>query len=191
MKTVLIGFEGEKNNVEKGIKILLKYCELALVLLLALRSDIKTYKIKNQLTLFFMFVGVMTNSYLQGIVGFWDSLLGITVPVILLLVLFKLRMLGAGDIKLFSSIGAIMGRKFVLETLVYTALAGGILAVIIMIVKKNGTRRWRYLMTYLKYVLLTHFIPSYREFSIMGKEEVVPFSCSIVMGVLVKIILTK
>lgn len=177
--------------MKKGIKILLKYCELAVLLVLAIRSDTKSYKINNSLIVFFILIGSMTNGFLQGFVGFCDSLLGITLPIILLFVLFLVRMVGAGDIKLFSSIGAIMGREFILETLIFTALTGGILALILILVKKNGRRRWKCLYTYLKYVVLTSSIPPYQDFAIKEKKDVFPLSCSISLGVLVKILLTQ
>jgi len=75
---------------------------------------------------------------LDGVRGLLDSLLGIIVPFLLLIVLYALRMLGAGDVKLFSAIGAVLGVRAALWIMAYSFLAGGVIALIILIINRNG-----------------------------------------------------
>jgi len=74
-------------------------------------------------------------------------------------------MLGAGDIKLFAAIGAIMGLNFILYTLVFSFLSGGVVAAIIMLSKSNAKERFGNLKRYFKYCFLTGSLKPYDEFN--------------------------
>ena len=58
---------------------------------------------------------------------------GVAVPLILGAVLFRLRMLGAGDIKLLSAIGAIVGCPQILRVIVWSVVFGAAIAAAILI----------------------------------------------------------
>ena len=78
----------------------IRYAEVLILTALALASDIRHYKIKNKLTFSFVFIGIVTRFVLDGLDGLLDSFLGIAAPFFILILLYALRMLGAGDIKL-------------------------------------------------------------------------------------------
>ncbi len=61
----------------------------------------------------------------------WASLLaGLALTVVIGLFLFKLGGFGGGDVKLLAAIGALLGPRASFSLLFYTALAGGVLALI-------------------------------------------------------------
>lgn len=75
----------------------------------AVLMDLRTMKVDNGWLLFCTLLGLLmqiTESGIQGL-GFWCTGLGF--PIILLGALFWFRMLGAGDIKLLSVIGGMIG----------------------------------------------------------------------------------
>lgn len=111
-----------------------------------------------------MFIGLVTGLVLGNLQGLADSFLGIIIPFLLLIILYALRMLGAGDIKLFSAIGAVLGFKAVLLIMAYTFLAGGIIAVFIIIIRKNAKERFLHIFRYLKSVIFTLSIQPYTDF---------------------------
>lgn len=137
---------------------------LLLLISLSLISDIKTYKIKNKIVLTFMILGMGANVVTDGIKGIKVSLLGLITPILILFILYALRMLGAGDIKLFSAIGSIMGVKFAIYSMAFSFLSGGIIAIIILVLRKNGVERLRYLWLYMKNTFLSMSIQPYTEF---------------------------
>ena len=94
--------------------------ELILLILLAVINDIKAYKIKNTLILSFIAAGMATNLAMGGFPKLIYSVTGTTVPLILLFILYALKMLGAGDIKLFCAIGAILRAPALYFTPSYT-----------------------------------------------------------------------
>ena len=144
--------------------MIIKYIELFILLMLALISDIKTYKIKNNIVYPFIILGLLTCLYSNGLEGVKESFIGILLPILLLFLFYLLRMLGAGDIKLFSAIGAIMGSRFVLYTIIYSILSGGIISLGILIVRRNGRKRLAYLLRYLKVSFSTCTIMPYENF---------------------------
>ena len=107
--------------------------------------------------------GIILNTSQEGYSGLWNSILGITAPFILLILFFALKMLGAGDIKLFCAIGSITGINFILYNLIYSFLCGGIIALIFMIARKNAYERFKYLLSYFKRCILSFKIYPYSD----------------------------
>ncbi len=166
----------------------IKYIQLSILLVLALISDIKTYKIKNNIVYPFIILGLLTNVYYNSLQGVKESLIGIMLPILLLFILYLLRMLGAGDIKLFSAIGSIMGYGFVFNTILYSIIAGGIISLEILIVKKNGRKRLVYLLKYLKISILTCSMLPYEDFNEKSDGSKFHFGYAVICGTIINII---
>jgi len=133
----------------------IKLTETGILIFLSLLNDIKTYKIKNIIVLPFILVGIITNLYFYHLNGFFISLSGILIPAVFLIPLYCLKMFGAGDVKLFSAIGSIMGLEFTLKTMAASFLAGGFIALLIMFIRKNLLQRFSYFYQFLKHCFLT------------------------------------
>jgi prepilin peptidase CpaA len=145
-------------------QIIVKCIEGAILLFIALISDVKSYKIKNKVTVTFMALGLITNFCYAKYKGLIGSLLGVVVPLVLLIILYALRMLGAGDIKLFCALGAIFGVEHIIEIMAYSFLAGGVIAFFFMLMRRNAKERFRHLFNYFKAVFLTFSFMEYTEF---------------------------
>ena len=75
--------------------------------------------------------GVLSNALLpqeMGGLGVFDSLAGLGAGLLLLLPLYLLRAMAAGDVKLMAMTGAFLGVRGVTGALLYVLLAGGVLA---------------------------------------------------------------
>lgn len=168
--------------------LVINYIQVSVLLLLAVVSDIRTYKIKNSITLSFIVIGLLTNTLFNGYEGMIFSLKGILFPVVILIWLFALKMLGAGDIKLLSAIGSILGSKFVLQDVLYSFISGGVMAVIIMLIRKNGRQRIAYLMNYLKTCFITFSFPLYTIEDTQHDTSRFPFSIAILSGTVIAIL---
>lgn len=165
----------------------IKYIELIILIVLALISDIKTYKIKNNIVYPFILIGFMTNLYINGLEGVGFSFKGMLAPFLILIVFFALRMLGAGDIKLFSAIGAVMGLEFVLQVIIYSFLTGGTIAFLLIIIRKNGVKRFKYFFQYLKSCFLTLSILPYTDFNDKSDGGKFRFVFAIIGGVVLNL----
>jgi len=113
---------------------------LAALLLPAAAFDLTLRRIPNELTLLSLLLGLLWHSATGGGPGLVFSLEGIGVAGITLL-LWLLRALGAGDVKLLGAVGALMGPSFLLWTLLGTIFAGGLLAVATALTRGTLTGR--------------------------------------------------
>lgn len=123
---------------------------LLLVLLVAVWKDISTYKIPNRLILVSWFVGISWNSIQYGFYGFLYSFLGLLVPILLLFFLFIFRMLGAGDIKLLSTVGVFYGGLFAIEVVYYSLLFASVQAFFLVFRRKNIKDRIVYFLKFFR-----------------------------------------
>ena len=119
---------------------------LALVLGAAV-YDARYRRIPNWLTLAGVLIGLALNAYQYGalptpvVQGSWQGLLfslqGFGLGFGVYLLLYALRAMGAGDVKLMAAVGSLVGWENWFGIFVITAVAGGILAVIVSIVRKR------------------------------------------------------
>src|SRR5687768_16705947 len=88
--------------------------------------DIRYRRIPNKLVLATLLVGLIVNTGFDGSRGFLLSLGGFALAFALMFFFHVFGTLGAGDVKLFAAIGAVVGVSSVLPTLLVVALIGGI-----------------------------------------------------------------
>jgi len=100
---------------------------------LAAAVDLRTRRVPNVITLSLAAAGLMMAFTGLGRVGLVASLLGLGLGVALMLPSHVFGATGAGDVKLFAAVGAFLGPAGILSAFLYTAIAGGVLAVAIAI----------------------------------------------------------
>ncbi len=109
---------------------------LALVLGAAV-YDVRYRRIPNWLTVAGVLVGVALNGFLdQGRPGLLvSSLLGLAIAFGVYFVLYTLRAMGAGNVKLMAAVGAMVGWPDWFGIFVITAIIGGVMALILVIAR--------------------------------------------------------
>ena len=98
-----------------------------MVLVFAVAADFREMRISNRLIVSGLIWGLAFRLLGEGSAGAVHFLMNISIPVILLFLLFSLCILGAGDIKLFS----IAGGFLTLTQLLYVILAAFVTAAVI------------------------------------------------------------
>lgn len=116
---------------------------------LSMCMDIQTEKIANRGAAIFWFAGLGYQIWLRKLSGIWEFAAGAAVPIILLAGLFALRMLGPGDIKLFSALGGVMGVAPIIRCIICSFLIGAVLSAAVILLCKNAKERLRYFTAYL------------------------------------------
>ncbi len=147
----------------------------------AVATDVTSGRIGNRL----IGLGILTGFFFQiwesGIKGLFLSALQIVFPVIVLFLLFLMRALGAGDIKLFSMIGSIWNLKILCCCIVWSFLTGAVLSLIKLLYQRNLTARLGYFFRYGGRCLRERRILAYRQPS-DGKQNTISFSIAILAG---------
>lgn len=94
-------------------------------------TDIRTRRIPNALTFGSAATALLFHGATGGLPGLGQAVGGWSVGLALFLPVFLLRGLGAGDVKLLAALGAWLGPSLALWTGLYTAIAGGALALVV------------------------------------------------------------
>ncbi|MCE5197646.1 MAG: prepilin peptidase [Armatimonadota bacterium] len=111
---------------------------LLFVLGIAVITDVRSGKIKNWLTLPAILLGPIVHLIEGGPKAALSSLEAIGVMILVCVVLVALRIFGGGDIKLLVAVGSLAGMSLVKDSLLYTAVAGGVLAIVYMFIRRRA-----------------------------------------------------
>jgi prepilin peptidase CpaA len=107
---------------------------------LAAVIDLRTRRIPNALTGALAVIGVAIAAAKLGPIGLGGALLGCALGLAFMLPGHIFGGTGAGDVKLFAAAGALLGPTTTVHAFLYTAIAGGILAVAIAIRRRRLAR---------------------------------------------------
>ena len=107
------------------------FAAIAIGMVVATVVDIRTRRIPNELTAAIAGVGVGLSATGVSGVPLWASALGFVVGLLLMMPGHVLGATGAGDVKLMAAVGAILGPAMVVSAFLFTAIAGGVLALVV------------------------------------------------------------
>jgi prepilin peptidase CpaA len=114
---------------------------LAVLLLLATREDVRSHRIPNKLVLVGVVLGLVLNgllpagfgfnSAMPGGLGWLAAMKGLALGIAVLLPIYLLRAMGAGDVKLMGMVGTFLGPGDLIGALIATFIAGGVMALVV------------------------------------------------------------
>lgn len=155
---------------------------LCLTLLsMAAVMDLRSFQISNRLIVSGLFFGCFFQIQEWGVGGIGVFLVNVSIPVILFYLLFLIRALGAGDIKLFSMIGGIWGFRVLCTTIAVSFLVAAFMSLSKILFHQDFISRLRILGNYLQQTLASGKLLKYPQDS-QGKQHVIHFSISILIG---------
>ena len=110
--------------------------------------DVRYRRIPNWLTVSGVVAGLLLNAFLYhdtpsgifGLPGVIFSLKGLGMAFGLYLVLYALRAMGAGDVKLMAAVGAIVGWENWFGIFLVTAIVGGLMSTILVVARGRVKR---------------------------------------------------
>jgi prepilin peptidase CpaA len=165
---------------------------LAVMLIIAAISDLRSHKIPNWLTFPAIGVGILYHTYMKGYQGLFFSVKGVFLGFAFLLVFYLMQGTGAGDVKLMGAVGGILGPFGVFKAFFFAALVGGIYAIVLLALHggigllgfKDKFKRYKMM---LRTFISTHrfiYIPSENK----GKTPVICYGAVIALGTLISLI---
>jgi prepilin peptidase CpaA len=99
--------------------------------------DLWTRRVPNPLTMGLAAIGVVYAACGIGGLSLGASLAGLALGLALMLPGHLIGATGAGDVKLFAAAGAFVGPAHILTAFIYTALAGGAIAIVISLWRRR------------------------------------------------------
>ncbi|MBU1076459.1 MAG: A24 family peptidase [Spirochaetes bacterium] len=143
-------------------------------------TDILKRKIYNVVTFPVMVMGFALNFYLGGLNALISSLAGFGICTILFFMVYAWGGFGAGDAKLMMALGAIVGLELVFNFILYSVLAGGLMANIVIIKKRRFIKTWKRVLRFFLFM-----IPKYRlKSESLSKDEsiAIPYGYAVSLG---------
>jgi prepilin peptidase CpaA len=131
---------------------------LSIILIGAAINDLRFQKIPNLLTYPSMAIAVGCHVMMSGLDGLLFSVGGLALGIALLIFPY---LMGAGDAKLMGAVGAILGIRGVFIAFLFTAITGGIYALMLVLIKRQHFKGFftRHLTTLKTFIFTQQLIP--------------------------------
>ena len=120
--------------------MVIAYFSLLLLLLMSAVIDTSTKKIPNAIVLTIFIIGLCFNSLTFEGIGFWESIIGFSVGLIIMLPSYSFAGMGAGDVKLMAAIGSVVGFDKILDVVLYSYLVIFVISLLFIILKGDLTK---------------------------------------------------
>lgn len=149
-----------------------------LLLGLAVISDFRKRRVSNQVTGILLLSGLLASVLRMGTEGFLFALAGAAIGLAIWLPMYLLRLMGAGDVKLFAAGAAWIGWQASLIAAFATGLLGGVLGLLWLLHRQGGGAAA---------IALAHAIraPNLLQLKPMDRRERVPYALAIAGGLVV------
>ena len=134
---------------------------LGVVLFVAVTIDLRTQRIPNLLTFPAAALTLIYCSITNGLNGFLFSAVGLLVGISLFIIPYLLGGMGAGDAKLMGVVGSVLGAKGAFYAFLFSAIVGGIYAIILTIIHRQQFRGFyrKQLVALINFFLIRKYIP--------------------------------
>ena len=164
----------------------LNFYVLIAVLTVALITDLWRYKIYNWLIVLGLIAGFLFQIEAFGVIGLWFWFRGAGIALLAFLPLYLVRGMAAGDVKLMMVVGGLLSLSMLIDALINTFIAGGLVALGFVSHRKQGVEMWQNI----KQLMFGHFVKmssgvvindEINEKNSVGK---MPYAIAIVIGTL-------
>jgi prepilin peptidase CpaA len=147
-------------------------------------EDIRIRKIPNRLTYFGFIAALVLRLFMLGLPGLKDGVIGTLVGGGLFFFLFLLGGMGGGDVKLMAAVSAFTGVTQIVNLLIASAIAGGVMGVGLMLYKQRTLATIRNTLLLIQH----HLTAGLRPHPILNVQQAqtmrVPFAPAIAIGTL-------
>ncbi|WP_160644239.1 A24 family peptidase [Chengkuizengella marina] len=151
-------------------------------ILLAFYTDLTTHKIPNVISMTALVMGWVFHTAMNGLNGLWFSFIGFFIAMFFTILLYSIRAVAAGDVKLFGAIGAWVGIDVSIYILAYSILFSLIFGICILIFKKENWSRMKSVYVYILNIYIYRDIKFIKTF-ITNDNLQFPFMIGVLPGV--------
>ena len=151
--------------------------------------DVRYRRIPNIYVLTTLICGVGASAIINGWRGALGSMVGCVFAFCLMLVLHIFGAMGAGDVKLFASIGAVIGTNMVLPTFLIVLITGGALAVF-SVLRSGTVYETAQRVSFIFISLLTNW-QAPRFVMPADRKQTIPYGVAITLGSLISLVIFR
>lgn len=169
---------------EQEVGLIPERVVLFLILVIASLCDISCYRVPNMLFVPAFIFSLFRHFSLQGFFGIIPWLAGAVVPFILCYTLYRCRMLGASDSKMYSVIGSFVGLRLLFSIMAVSLVLGAAMAIGKMIFRNNFRSRFRRLFNYVCCCVQEKKMTPYYDRKQDDDDGIIPFIVAISLAVL-------
>lgn len=148
---------------------------------IAVIMDFATGKVSNRLIVVGLIVGLVLQIVFGGKENIDNAFIGAIVPIIVLILVFIIGGIGAGDIKLFSVIGVFLGPRGVFICIIVAIVIGAIISLGKILMNRNFYIYFSNLFNYVSTLNQTNKIQLYKR----EKYNTIHFTLPILLSVLI------
>jgi len=147
-------------------------------------EDVRSRKIPNRLTYFGLIAALLLRLFMLGWPGLRAGLTGTLVGGGIFFFLFVLGGMGGGDVKLMATVSAFAGITEIVNLLSAAALAGAVIAIVVMLYQHRVVTTVRNTMVLIQYHLTAGLRP-HPELNVKETHSMrIPFAPAIAIGTL-------
>ncbi len=143
-------------------------------MLVASWNDYRAHRVSNRLNALIVLTGLGTQAFFGGWSGLEAGLLGVLVGFGMLVVLWAVRGMGAGDVKFMAAVGAWLGPLWTFQAVLIGGVLGGVIALAMIAYRRN----WRQASANVS-VLMTKVSSVRTAFSDFGSAEALGKTCGV------------
>jgi prepilin peptidase CpaA len=174
--------------VDLHVQYWFEYSLLMAIVGLAAIIDSKTHRIPNWLSFSGWYLGPVCHLMLTGLPGLYSSLLGLLIVLVITFPLFAIRWMGAGDVKLLVSVGALVGNEQALIYLAVIFITGAVIGIIQLMIH-GLLRTWFKRYWLMMGMSISEGRPVYLSPEHSEASTTMPYAVSIAVGSLVAVCL--
>ena len=146
--------------------------------------------ISNRLTAPACILGVVAHAVLGGWHGLGASLGGVLAALVVTVIPFQLKAMCGGDVKLMAAVAAWAFFPYTFMVLFWAAMSGGIMALVMITIKREFVKRWRNTWLLLMHIFHKGLVPK-PEISLDNPGAAkMPFGAAIGLGALIVAVLS-
>ncbi len=152
---------------------------LLTILGMAIVMDIRWRRIPNWLTGPAILLGIGMQTFMNHLDGFLFSLEGMAIGLGLLLILYVLGWIGAGDVKLYAAVGSFLGPFQTISAAFLIAFAGGLMAILVLGFHQGWKRTGGWLWSLFQTLFLSR---SMKALAPANNVPTLPYAVAICVG---------
>jgi prepilin peptidase CpaA len=143
--------------------------------------DFVTGKVSNKLILPGLLSGLVFALILDGTRGLEEYFMGVMTPIVILILVFAIGGIGAGDVKLFAVIGGFIGAQGVFQCILASLMIGAVISLGKILINKTFFACFNNLINYIS---KTYYMQKYQIYK-REKNNTIHFTLPIFISVLI------